>query len=217
MMTASIGGQSYFEVLFLGGGGVGYVIIALSVVMVALGVQMFLQIRRTNIMPEIAHGQIKEMFEAKQFREAIEMTGAQGDYLSYIVHAALNEAPHGYAAMERALEEAAEERTTKMLRNIEWLNLIGNIGPMMGLLGTVWGMILTFFSIVEVGGMPDPGKLAGDIGIALVTTLQGLVVAIPSLGMYGALRNRIDALTSESMVAAQELISTFRPGKKTAA
>jgi len=136
--------------------------------------------------------------------------------LSYIVHAALNEANHGYAAMERAVEEASEEKTSDMLRRIEWLNLIGNISPMLGLLGTVWGMIRAFMEIVKARGMPPPENLAQSIGIALVTTLLGLSVAIPALSVFAVIRNRIDALSSQAIVAAEELIATFRPPPKTA-
>ncbi len=84
---------------------------------------------------------------------------------------------------------------------------------MLGLLGTVWGMIGAFFKIVEAG-QPEPAKLAGDIGVALVTTLLGLAVSIPAISIYAILRNRIDALTSEAVMVSQELISTFRPSAK---
>ena len=94
------------------------------------------------------------------------------------------------------------------------MNLIGNIGPMLGLLGTVWGMITVFFEIVAAGGMPDVGMLAEGIGTALVTTLLGLSVAIPALAVYAIMRNRIDGVTAEAMVAAQEMIGVFRPTKK---
>lgn len=201
----------YIDILVNGGGYIGYLLWLLSVVVVALAVKYFIQVRRDNILPALAHQQIEELFEQKQYREAIDMTEAQPDFLSYIVHAALSEAAHGYPAMERAMEEAAEERTTAMLRSIEWLNLIGNIGPMLGLLGTVWGMINAFFGIVAAGGSPDPGKLAGAIGVALVTTLLGLGVSIPALSVFSIMRNRIDALTSEAVMTSQELISTFRP------
>jgi biopolymer transport protein ExbB len=204
----------YFNILIQGGGAIGYLLWGLSVVVVALAVKYFIQIRRDNILPELANQQIQDLFEQKQYREAIDMTENQPDFLSYIVHAALSEAPHGYPAMERAMEEAAEERTTAMLRSIEWLNLIGNIGPMLGLLGTVWGMIGAFFSIVAVGGSPDPSALAGDIGVALVTTLLGLGVSIPALSVFSIMRNRIDAITSEAVMTSQELISTFRPTAK---
>ena len=112
------------------------------------------------------------------------------------------------------MEEAAEERSTKLFRKIEWLNLIGNIGPMMGLLGTVWGMINAFYKMVEKGGQAQAADLAGPIGTALVTTLLGLAIAIPALSVYAFMRNRIDALGSEAVMACQELISAFRPTRK---
>ncbi len=204
---------NYLEILVVGGGVIGWIIWLISILVVALAINYFMAIRRTNILPEEAKLQIVELFEAKQYREAIDLTEMQPDFLSYIVHEALTEAPHGYPAMERAMEEAAEERTTKMLRSLEWMNLIGNIGPMLGLLGTVWGMIGAFFKIVEYGS-PDPAKLAGDIGVALVTTLLGLAVSIPALSIFAIMRNRIDALTSEAILTAQELSSTFRPAAK---
>ena len=193
-------------------GLIGYVIWGLSLVMLGLVIKYFIDIRRANILPVDVQQQVQERLEQKEYRDVIDMTAEEPSYFSYLMHAALTEAAHGYPAMERAMEEAAEERTAKMLRGIEWLNLIGNISPMLGLMGTVWGMIGAFFGIVEAGGTPEPAKLATSIGQALVTTLLGLAVAIPSLMVYGIMRNRIDSLTSEAMVSSQELISTFRPG-----
>lgn len=205
--------RSYGEILLLGGGGIGIFLWIVSVATLALIITYLIQIRRGNIMPPTVHMQIQELFEQKLYREAIDMTAGEPSFLSYVVHAALADASHGYPAMERAMEEAAEERTTKLLRNIEWLNLIGNVGPMLGLMGTVWGMIRAFFTIVKEKQVVID-KLAGDIGIALVTTLLGLAVAIPALAVYAIMRNRIDALTSEAMVAGQQLIANFRPGGK---
>jgi biopolymer transport protein ExbB len=210
MLAAEV---NFLHVLVVEGGAIGWLLWFISIIVVALAIHYFLTIRRMNILPPLTLDQIREMFDAKQYREAIDQTAEQSDFLSYTIHAALSEAPHGYGAMERAMEEAAEERTTKMLRSIEWLNLIGNIGPMLGLLGTVWGMIGAFFTIVQLGS-PDPAALAGDIGVALVTTLLGLGVSIPALSVYAIMRNRIDALTSEAVLTAQELISTFRPARK---
>ena len=139
---------NYTEILFTGGGAIGYLLWCISVAMIALVIHFFITIRRMNILPTKLHEQVGGLFEDKKYRQAIDLTSQQGDFLSYMIHSALTEAPHGYAAMERAMEESAEQRTTQMLRSIEWLNLIGNIGPMLGLLGTVWGMIGAFFTIV---------------------------------------------------------------------
>jgi len=210
-----MGEIDYFDILFMKGGAIGWLLWAMSVVTIAIVVQYFIAIRRTTILPTTVRDEIQNFFDGKEYREAIEFTSNEPSFLSYVVHAALSEAAHGYPAMERAMEEAAEERTTKLLRHIEWLNLMGNISPMLGLLGTVWGMINAFFAIVAAGGgQVKPEKLAGAIGIALVTTLLGLAVAIPALAVYSFMRGRIDALSSEAVMSAQELVSVFRPGRK---
>jgi biopolymer transport protein ExbB len=82
---------------------------------------------------------------------------------------------------------------------------------MIGLFGTVYGMILAFHAIVQTGGNADPILLAGGISTALTTTFWGLVVAIPALAGYAVLRNRIDAYTTEATLVAEELLNHFRP------
>jgi len=214
-VLAQSGNVDFFKTLVWPGGGyIGLLLWGLSVVMLALCIQFFVTIRKGNIMPDLVKQQIQGLFEEKQYREAIEVTATEPSMLSYVVHAALSEAAHGYASMERAMEESAEEKTSGMLRKIEWLNLLGNVSPMLGLMGTVWGMIRTFMAIVEAKGIPSPDKLAYSIGIALVTTLLGLVVAIPALSVFAILRNRIDAMGNEVIMEAQEMISTFRPAPK---
>ncbi len=208
-------GIDALEWFVIKGGVIGWLLILIDVLSWGIIIKYFIEIRRLNILPEAARAQIAELMDSRQYREVIQYTAAEPSFLSYVVHQGLSEASHGYAAMERAMEEASEERTTKMLRKIELLNIIGNISPMMGLLGTVFGMIMAFSRIVEQKGMPPPDRLAGDIGIALVTTFWGLIVAIPALAVYASLRNRIDGLTSEAMMVAQEVLSTFRPtGRK---
>ena len=205
---------SYFEWFIKKGGVIGWLLIAIDVASWALIIEHFITIRRPNILPDPIRGQIDQMVDEKRYREVIEYTSSEPSMLSYVVHQSLAEAAHGYAAMERALEEATEERTTKLLRKIELLNIIGNVSPMMGLLGTVYGMIKVFSKIVEQKGTVDPGELAGGVGTALVTTFWGLIVAIPALAVYAVMRNRIDALASEATMFGQEIISTFRPGAR---
>ena len=213
---AFIGNRGFVEIfIWPGGGAIGLVLWMLSIVMVALVIQAFLAIRRINVMPDTTRMQIQQLFDNKQYREAVELTATQPDYLSYIVHASLSEANRGYNAMEKSLAEAANERTGRLLRSIEYLNLMGNVGPMLGLLGTVYGMIIAFFVIVSKGGAVEPAELAEALGIKLVCTFMGLVVAIPSLTVYGLLRNRIDILAGEAVVAAQDMIAIFKPGAKT--
>jgi len=210
-------GISYFNILFERCGWIGYLLWALSVLAGAVIVRLLLTIRRSRLVSEPLRRQMLTLVPSRQIPQALEISARDPSLLGGVMTAALREHAHGYAAMERAMEEAAEQHSTALLRQVEWLNLFGNIGPMLGLMGTVWGMILAFFTIVAKGGIPNPSDLADAIGIALVTTLQGLWIAIPSLAVYAVLRNRIDELTNQALLISQELVGrSLGPGEASA-
>jgi biopolymer transport protein ExbB len=93
-----------------------------------------------------------------------------------------------------------------LLRKIEWANIIGNVSPMVGLFGTVLGIIKMFNAIAMAGGEPQPSQLAGGISLALVTTFWGLMIAIPALTIHGTFQNRIEMLVSEAAAEAEKLL-----------
>ncbi|MCG3178784.1 MAG: hypothetical protein BIFFINMI_01113 [Phycisphaerae bacterium] len=194
-----------------GGWVVWFLELPMSVAMVALSVMYFLEFRRSSLISDETMEQIRSLLEARQYREAIEYSANDPTMISSVVHAALAEASNGYPAMERAMEEAIDGWSSNSLRRIEFLNLIGNIAPMVGLFGTVVGMILTFNKIVEVGGVPNAAELADGISVALVTTFWGLIIAIPALSVFAAIRNRIEALSAEAALRAQSLLGMFNP------
>ncbi len=196
------------------GGPIGWLLIGLDVASWGLILEYLLRIRRTKMLPEPTRVRIAGLLAKRQYREVIEYTAADGSFLAQVVHAGLAEANHGLAAMERAMAEACEVRTSGLLRKVELLNVIGNVAPMLGLLGTVYGMIVTFNRIVQAGGLPDPALLADGIGIALVTTFWGLVVAVPALAVYAFMRNRIDGVSAEVALAAGELLNSVRPASR---
>lgn len=207
--------MDYFATLvWPGGGTIGLMIWGQSIAVVALLIQYIITIRRQTWIPDVVRQQIQSLFDNKQYREVIELTAAEPSLLSNIVHAGLTEAAYGYNAMEEAMEEAAQDRSGNTKAKLEWMNVLGNTGPMLGLLGTVWGMILMFMKITALNKMPPASMLAEEIGIALVTTLLGLCVAIPALTIYSIYKNRVDQLTSEALDIAAELIGTFRPTPK---
>jgi len=175
---------------------------------------MALTNQRRSILPEGVVQEIRTLLADAKYRQAIELAEREASYVSELVAAALHEANHGYHAMLRTLDQTAEELTTERLRRIEYLNILGQVSPMIGLFGTVYGMILAFQSIVAAGGNADPVLLAGGIGTALTTTFWGLVVAIPALAGYALLRNKVDALTAEATIAAEEVMTPFRPKPK---
>ena len=186
-------------------------IYACSLLAVALIIQYSLKIRKTILVPDLSVAQISSMFEERRFREALEFCQNDPSFVSGVVHAGLIEAANGYEAMESAMEDATNERTSRLYRAIERLNLIGNLTPMCGLLGTVWGMMTAFAEIEAKGGKANPSDLAGGILIALVSTFSGLLTAMPALLAYGIFRNKVEQLGMEGALVAQELLANFRP------
>lgn len=196
-----------------------WIIIAMSVVAMALIIHFWLKTNKNALVPDSTREFIGQALEEKRYREAIDFAGSDPSFLGKLVSSSLNEASNGFSAMERALEESADAEITKMLRPLETLSVIGNVAPMLGLFGTVYGMIVAFQRLVEAGGQPNPAELAGGISTALVTTFWGLVVAMPAMTAYAVIRNKLDSITSEGMVVAEELLRPFKPGgaKKPAA
>ena len=89
--------------------------------------------------------------------------------------------------MRSLFVESLQEQAMVLFRRIEWINIIGNVSPMVGLFGTVLGIIKMFNSLALAGGQPHPSQLAGGISVALVTTFWGLLIAIPALTIHGIL------------------------------
>ncbi len=191
-------------------------LLLLSVVSIALIGNLALTNQRKTILPAGVISETKRLIGESKFREAIDLLGRDGSFFSAVLHAGLTEASHGFSAMVRKLEQTSDELTTRRLRRIEMLNVLGQVSPMIGLFGTVYGMILAFYTIVAAGGNADPTLLAGGIGTALVTTFWGLIVAIPALSAYAIIRNRIDELTTEATSLAEEFVNQFRSRPATA-
>jgi len=211
---------SFFQQFFWTSDALGLCVIWLLLLMsfasIGFALRLFISSRRSVLVPGDTVDRVKELLADKKYRDAIEYVDEDGSYLGKLVSAALGEASAGYAAMERAIDEAADYATSKMLRPVEYLNIVGNIAPMLGLFGTVYGMIVAFQALVSSGGKPDPATLAGGISTALVTTFWGLIVAMPALATYALVRNRIDAWTAEGITVASELIKVFKPGGRRA-
>jgi biopolymer transport protein ExbB len=186
-------------------------LLGLSVLSIGLIGHMALGNQRRSIVPEGVVAEVSRLVQASKYREVLELTKMEQSYFSQVIHAGLSEASHGFHAVLRAAQKTAEELTTARLRRIEYLNVLGQVSPMIGLFGTVYGMILAFHAIVLTGGNADPILLAGGISTALTTTFWGLIVAIPALSGYAIVRNRIDQFTAEATLQAEELLNEFRP------
>ncbi|MEM1211318.1 MAG: MotA/TolQ/ExbB proton channel family protein [Planctomycetota bacterium] len=211
--------KTFFQAFFVPGDdpiglAITWLLIAMSMASIGFALHLLIKNRRSAVLPVDTIDELEALIADKQYRDAIDLADDDPSYIGQLTSGALAEASNGYGAMERAIEEVGDAATTRMLRPIEYLNVLGNISPMIGLFGTVYGMILAFQQLVASGGSPDPAALAAGISTALVTTFWGLVVAIPALTCYALIRNRVDALTTEGLLAAEDIIRPFKPGKK---
>jgi len=207
----------YFDFFVVKGGWIAYFIILLSVAAMALAIEHAVSIRRATIVPAHAIEELRTLIENRQYAEAVRFSAEDSSVIAYVINAALVEAPNGYGAMVRAVEEALEERSAKLYRKIEYLNIIGAVSPMMGLFGTVVGMILLFSAIHAADTFPRAQVVADKVSIALVATFWGLAVAIPSLSVYAVFRNRIEVMTAECAIAADRVLSVFKPNAERSA
>lgn len=189
-------------------------LIIMSFVCTSLMIMFFLKSRRPVLLPQASVDTLNNMLENKQFKEALDYAEGDPSYLGKITAAALRDAPYGFSAMERALEESAAAELARKQRPYEVLNIVGNVGPMLGLFGTVQGMIVSFFEMVNSGGNSDPQALASGIATALVATFWGMVVAIPALVAYAVLRNMTEHNCAEALIEADAMIARFRPKKE---
>lgn len=202
------GGEPELELL---GSAIIWLLLLLSVAGIGYAGTLAAANRREIIMPERLSAGVTDLMRTGRYREAINAAESDGSFYGQVLAAGLREANHGWEAMVHGLEQRAEELVADRQRRIEILNVLGQVSPMMGLFGTVYGMILAFQAIVAAGGAADPVLLAGGIGTALTTTFWGLVVAIPALTGYAIVRSLMDARTAAAVLAAEELIGRFRP------
>ncbi len=188
-----------------------WVLIAMSISSVTLIAILLTGNRVRDILPPGAVEEARRLVSEGRFAEALETSRRSGGDFGRVLHSALAAAPGGYEAMLHAAEQMSDELVIRRLRRIEVLNVFGQVAPMIGLFGTVYGMIVAFMTIAQMGGTADPVALAGGIGTALVTTFWGLLIAIPALSAFAVVRNRIDAAGAEAARETEQILARFRP------
>jgi len=201
---------SWVEAYITAGGPIGFVILFLSFVSLALIIEHIVNVKRDKIVPPQLIDEIEGMMENEEYQEALELCEAEPNFLTNVLAAALPKINSGFETMKISMDDAGEEEAIKLQQKIGYLSLIGNIAPMMGLFGTVSGMITAFQTIAEKGASVTPADLAGGISQALVTTFLGLFVAIPTMIAFFFFRNKVVRITLEIHAIADDLVERFR-------
>lgn len=211
LAQSGAGGKSVLQHI-ASGGPIGLLIILISFAAVALVVMHVIQIRLVKLAPSEHFDKLREMLTRRELDSARAYceTESHDSFLTRVVGSALTRcarSPFGLLEFRGALEESGRDQVARLYRSTEGLSLIVNVAPMLGLLGTVLGMVGAFNTLgTSSGGFAKPDELAASIAVALITTVLGLVVAIPVSAALVYFRNRIDSVTGEVAVMTEELL-----------
>ena len=183
-------------------------IIACSFVMLIFVMERLLYLRRARMIPRpFVRGVIEQLEQQQLGRdEAMTLCEENGSPIAEIFAGALKKYGRSAVEVEQAVVDAGERVVSQMRKYLRLFNAISNLTPLLGLLGTVLGMIDAFNTIARADAMGRPELLAGGIGTALITTAAGLVVAIPSYAAYAFFLGRIDKLILEMDAHAQSIV-----------
>ena len=197
-------GKSLGE-LFAATGLVGWLLLGVSCGGTALLIEHFVNLKLEKLAPAAAIEEIQGLIDAGEYDEAIAAADNDGGYMSKLLGAALRLRHAGYEHMLGALEMAAAEETFKLNAKISYLSLLGNVAPLLGLLGTVTGMISSF-QVIESLAAPTPKDLAVGVYESLVNTTMGLFVAIVFLTFYFVFKNKVTKMTLQMNLEAVDVL-----------
>jgi biopolymer transport protein ExbB len=200
------------------GGIVMVPIILFSIVAVAIIIERFWTLRKQAVVPVELTDKVWQWVENRTLSDKQVRALEQHSPLGRILAAGISNRHRDRAVMIEAIEDAGRHVVHDLERHLGMLGTIAGVSPLLGLLGTVTGMIRTFKAIT-VAGIGDPATMAGGIAEALITTAAGLTIAVPALMAYRYLRERVDSLViqmekeSLKLVQAVDRTAATRPGQ----
>jgi len=196
--------------LFEATGLVGYLMVGVSVIGTALCIQYGVQLTRERLAPTALAEELEGLMNEGNYDESIELCDANGGYLATLIADGLRLRHAGYELMIGSLEQAVAEEAFKVQAKISYLSLLGNVAPLLGLLGTVTGMISSF-QVIETLKAPTPGDLAKGVYESLVNTTMGLFIAIIFLTAYFFFKNKVTKMTLSVNLQAVDMLKHLAP------
>ncbi len=191
--------------IFEKGGFMMYPILFASVLMLGIAIERAYNLRRKNIINPKFLLDIRKQWDWKEIHKTLQLCNSYDNSLSRILKVGLLRVGGKLDEIERAIEGAGQHEASLMNSNLRVLGAVANITPMMGLLGTVFGMIKAF-NVISLSGTGNPGLVASGISEALITTAAGMVVGIPALAFYHYFRGKIDRYVFEMEEISFQLV-----------
>lgn len=188
-------------------------IIICSIITIAITIERFWTLNPSKIAPRNQLGQVWNWIQTNQMDSEKLKELRRSSPLGRILAAGLSNSRHGREIMKDSIEEAASQVVHEMERFLNTLGTIASVSPLLGLLGTVFGMIEVFNDIV-LQGTGNPGALAGGISVALITTAAGLCVAIPAMLSHRFFLRRLDTLVVTMEQEAIKLVDALHSERR---
>ncbi|MEZ6046373.1 MAG: MotA/TolQ/ExbB proton channel family protein [Planctomycetaceae bacterium] len=201
--------ETYLGWMVRSSGIIGLLLLLLSFVMVAVITMNALQVRRSVLMPPDFIEEFEELLNAKKYQDAYALARENESFLARVLAAGLSRINRGYNESVSAMQEAGEDEAMGLEHKLSYLALIGQIAPMIGLMGTVYGMIESFRVIARLTTSPKPYEIADGIATALFTTLEGLAVAIPAMIAYSLIHNNVQRYVLEVGMISEGFMGRF--------
>ena len=196
----------------------------MSIALVAMIVLYSMQVGRKEFMPLDFLDGMENLTKEKKYQEAYDFAKLNPSLIGRLLTAGvvrLQTSGGQYPQALEAMQEIGEDDGMKFDHRLSYLAMLANIATMVGLLGTVWGMVAAFMVIAQSDTSPKPSELATGVSQALVTTVWGLMQAIPAIVAHTIIKNRISRMMLETGIAAERLLGRFqslaKPGKSVAA
>jgi biopolymer transport protein ExbB len=197
-------------------GPIGLFLLCLSVYFTALVIRLFMEYRVSEAVPASLVEKLEAAIRDKKFQDAYDVCKDNDSFLARLVRTGIANLPNGRPEAKEAMMAMSDEIVTGLDMKISYLATIGTLGPMIGLVGTVWGMIMSFQTIATAGGeQPRPEKVAEGISTALFITLEGITLSVPAIFFFAFFRNRISQMTMEANRVADRTINSLVAAAKT--
>jgi len=191
-------------------GVIGAFLLLLSIYFTALVIRLFMEFRVSEAVPTTLVERLEAAIRDKKFQDAYDGCKDNDSFLARLVRTGIANLPNGRSEAKEAMQTATEEIVTTLEMKISYLAVIGTLGPMIGLVGTIQGMIMSFQEIATAAGaQPRPEKVAEGISTALFITLEGVSLSVPAIFFFAFFRNRIAQMTMEATRVADRTINSL--------
>jgi biopolymer transport protein ExbB len=196
------------------GWGFGLLLLAMSILLVTLIVLLSMDLRLGNAIPPGFVEDFTETVNKRQFKQAYEMARDDSSYLGRVLTTGMARLQYGIEDARESAFNMVDSIKASKEQGITYLATIGTLGPMIGLVGTVWGMILSFMELGTPGKTPRPDKLADGISHALVVTLLGIALSVPAIFFHAMFRNRLIRMSMDTSNVADDLLTQMYHNSK---